>query len=302
MSERIGYFGPGLMGRGIITNLLAKGFPVTIFAHRDGLELQELAQAGAAVTKSMAELAASSTAVLLTLPTSREVEATILGAPGLLHGLKEGSVVVDLGTSSPASTCMLAARLRERKIDMLDSPMTGRPAHARSGELNLMVGGQRQVFERCLPILQAIAKNIFYVGPTSHGNIVKLVNNFLSQLGNAGVAEILPLAAKCGVDLKILYDVIRVSGGNSRAFETAVPAIARGDFSVTFQLALAHKDVSYVSALGKEMNAPLPMVNMLLSVLDLAKASGLGKENVTALIKMWEKIDGAEARSDKFGT
>jgi len=195
----------------------------------------------------------------------------------------------------------LAERLRARKIAMLDSPMTGRPAQARSGELNLMVGGDQAVFERCQPIFQAIAKNVFHVGPVSHGNIIKLMNNFLSQLGNAGVAEILPLAAKCGVDLKSLYDVIRVSGGNSRAFEGAVPAIAKGDFTVSFQLALAHKDVSYVSALGKEENIPLPMVNSLLTVLDLAKATGLGGENVTALVKMWEKIAGVEARSEKFG-
>ena len=301
MAERIGYFGPGLMGRGIVKTLLTKGFPVTIFAHREGLDLGELVKAGAKVTSSLAEVASSSTVVLLTLPTSKEVEATILGTPGLLDTLQAGSVVIDLSTSYPISTCMLAARLRERKIDMLDSPMTGRPAQASAGELNLMVGGDRAVFERCLPIFQAIAKNIFHVGPISHGNIVKLVNNFLSQLGNAGVAEILPLAAKCGVDLKALYDVIRVSGGNSRAFEGAVPAIAKGDFTVNFQLALAHKDVSYVSALGKDVAIPLPMVNSLLSVLDLAKATGLGKENVTALVKMWEQFGGVEARSDQFG-
>jgi len=301
MAERIGYFGPGLMGRGIIKTLLTKGFPVTVFAHRDGLDLGELVRAGGKITRSLAEVAASSTVVLLTLPTSKEVEATVLGTPGLLGHLKEGSVVIVLSTSYPASTRMLAERLRARKIAMLDSPMTGRPAQARSGELNLMVGGDQAVFERCQPIFQAIAKNVFHVGPVSHGNIIKLMNNFLSQLGNAGVAEILPLAAKCGVDLKSLYDVIRVSGGNSRAFEGAVPAIAKGDFTVSFQLALAHKDVSYVSALGKEENIPLPMVNSLLTVLDLAKATGLGGENVTALVKMWEKIAGVEARSEKFG-
>ncbi len=301
MAEHIGYFGPGLMGRGIIMTLLTKGFPVTVFAHRDGLDLGELMQAGGKATRSLAEVASSSTVAVLTLPTSKEVEATVLGTPGLLEHLKEGSVVIDLGTSYPASTRMLAERLRARKIAMLDSPMTGRPAQARSGELNLMVGGDQAVFERCCPIFQAIAKNVFHVGPVSHGNIVKLVNNFLSQLGNAGVAEILPLVVKCGVDLKSLYNVIRVSGGNSRAFERAVPEIARGDFAVGFQLALAHKDVSYVSALGREENVPLPMVNSLLSVLDLAKATGLGGENVTALVKMWEKIAGAEARSEKFG-
>ena len=301
MADRIGYFGPGLMGRGIIQTLLAKGFPVTIFAHRDGLDLDDLVRAGGNVTRSLAEVAASSTVVLLTLPTSKEVEATVLGTPGLLEHLAPGSVVIDHSTSYPGSTRMLAEKLGSRRVAMLDAPMTGRPAQARSGELTLIVGGDRAAFERCQSIFQAIAKNIFHVGPVSHGNVIKIANNFLSQLGNAGVAEILPLVAKCGVDLKALYDVIRVSGGNSRAFEGAVPAIARGDFPVSFQLGLAHKDVSYASALGKEENVPLPMVNALLGVLDLAKATGLGGENVTALVKMWEKMAGVEARSEKFG-
>ena len=300
MPEHIGYIGPGLMGKGIIKTLLGKRFPVTIYTHREGLDIAELIEVGADATNSITELADRSTVVLLTLPTSNEVESVILGAPGLFTSLKEGSVVVDLSTSHPASTRMLAARLKERQIEMLDSPMTGRPAQAHAGELNLMVGGDRPVFERCLPIFKVIAKNIFHVGPIGHGNTVKLINNFLSQLANAGVAEILPLAVKCGLDIKALYDVIRVSGGNSRAFETTVPAIATRDFAVTFQLKLAHKDVYYVSSLGKEMGAPLPMVNSLLSVLDMAKAYGLGEENVSALVKLWESFDGVEVKSEKF--
>jgi 3-hydroxyisobutyrate dehydrogenase-like beta-hydroxyacid dehydrogenase len=300
MAERVGYFGPGLMGSGIIKNLLAKGYPVTIFAHRDGLKLEGLTKAGAAVTRSMAELAEKSTVVMLTLPSSKEVEGTILGSAGLLECLKAGSVVADLSTSYPTSTKMLAAKLKDKGIDMLDAPMTGTPVHANAGELNLMVGGEKVVYERCLPIFQAIAKNIFHVGPTSHGNVVKIINNFLGQLANAGIAETLTLAAKCGLDIKALYDVVKVSGGNSRAFEGSVPAIAKRDFTVTFHLKLAHKDMYYVSSLGKEMNVPLPMVNSLLSVLDMAKASGLGDENTTGLIKMWERINGVEVRSDKF--
>ena len=300
MAERIGYFGPGLMGSGIIKNLLAKGFPVTIYAHRDGLKLEALAKAGAVVTRSMTELAEKSTVVMLTLPSSREVEATIQGPGGLLECLKAGSVVADLSTSYPTSTKMLAAKLKDKGIDMLDAPMTGTPVHANAGELNLMIGGEKAAYERCLPIFQAIAKNIFHVGPTSHGNVVKIINNFLGQLANAGVAETLALAAKYGLDIKALYDVVKVSGGNSRLFEGAVPAIAKRDFTVTFHLKLAHKDMYYVSSLGKELNVPLPMVNSLLNVLDMAKASGLGDENTTGLIKMWERINGVEVKSDKF--
>jgi 2-hydroxy-3-oxopropionate reductase len=301
MAENIGFLGPGLMGKGIVKNLLAKGFKVMVYAHREGLKLDDVVGAGATVTKSLAELGEKNTTVMLCVPSSKEVEAVTLGTPGLLQSMRAGSILIDLSTSLPASTRMLAARLLERKIEMLDAPMTGTPVHANAGELNLMIGGEKAVYEKCLPIFRAIAKNIIYVGATSHGNIVKLINNFLGQLSNAGIAEVLPLAAKAGVDLKALYDVVRVSGGNSRVFEGSVPAICRRDFTVTFHLKLAHKDMGYMSAVGRDYNVPLPMVNSLLNVLDLAKASGLGDENTNALVKLWERVAQVEVRRDGVG-
>ncbi len=301
MAESIGFLGPGLMGRGIVKNLLGKGNKVMVHAHREGMKLDDLVGGGASVTRSLTEVAEKNGTIMLCVPSSKEVEAAILGSPGLLQSLREGSVVVDLSTSLPASTRMLAARLRERKIDMLDAPMTGTPSHANAAELNLMIGGEKAVYEKCLPIFRAIAKNIIYVGATGHGNIVKLINNFLGQLSNAGIAEVLPLAAKAGVDLKALYDVVRVSGGNSRVFEGSVPAICRRDFTVTFHLKLAHKDMSYMSAVGREYNVPLPMVNSLLNVLDVAKASGLADENTSALVKLWERVAQVEVRRDGVG-
>jgi 3-hydroxyisobutyrate dehydrogenase-like beta-hydroxyacid dehydrogenase len=191
---------------------------------------------------------------------------------------------------------MLCETLRAKQVAFLDAPMTGTPVHANAGELNLMIGGDKPVFERCLPVFQAVAKNIFHVGPSTHGNIVKLINNFLGQVSNAAVAEALPLAAKAGVDIQALYDVVKVSGGNSRVWEGVVPAVCQRNFAVTFELRLAHKDMGYMSTLGRELNTPLPMVNSLLNVLDLAKATGLGRENTNALVKMYERILWLEVR------
>jgi 2-hydroxy-3-oxopropionate reductase len=289
------------MGRGIVKNLLAKGYKVMVLAHREGLQLGELTSAGATVTKSLAEVGEKNGVVMICVPSSVEVEAVILRGSGLLTSMREGSTIIDLSTSLPASTRMLAERLAERKIDFLDAPMTGTPVHANAGELNLMIGGGKAVYERCLPIFRAIAKNIIYVGRTSHGNIVKLVNNFLGQLTNAGIAEVLPLAAKAGVDMKALFDVVKVSGGYSRWFEGTVPAICRRDFKVTFHLKLAHKDMNYMSQVGREYNQPLPMVNALLGVLDVAKASGLGDENSSALVKLWERVAQVEVRGEGVG-
>ena len=290
MHDTIGYVGPGMMGKGIIKNLLANDFPVVIYEHREGLDLASLSRAGARFVGSLAEMAAEGTVVMLTLPSSKEVEVAVLGAGGLLENLGSGSVLIDLGTSYPGSTQVIAEKLKAKGIDMLDSPMAGNPSHATAGELSLMVGGEAAVFVRCLPILRAISKNVFHVGPHGHGNVIKIINNFLGQLSNAGI----------GVDIKALYDVIRGSGGNSRAFESAVPAIAKRDFDVRFQLKLAYKDIGYVSTLGKDVNMPLPMVNSLLNVLDMAKSSRLGNENTTALIKMWERMNNVEVKNDRF--
>jgi 3-hydroxyisobutyrate dehydrogenase-like beta-hydroxyacid dehydrogenase len=296
MAERIGFLGPGLMGKGIVKNLLKKGYPVMVYAHREGLKLDDLAQAGATITTSLPDLGGKNTVVCLCVPSSKEVEAAVLGEGGLLGGMQAGSTTIDFSTSYPASTRMLYEKLKAKRVAFLDAPMTGTPVHANAGELNLMIGGDRPVYDKCLPIFQAVAKNIFYVGPTSHGNVVKLINNFLGQVSNAAVAEALPLAMKAGVDVKALYDVVKVSGGNSRVFEGTVPMICKREFPVTFELRLAHKDMNYVSTLGRELNVPLPMVNSLLNVLDMAKATGLGRENTNALVKMYEQILNVEVR------
>ena len=296
MAERIGFLGPGLMGKGIVKNLLKKGYPVMVYAHRDGLKLEDLQQAGAAVTRSLADLGARNSIVCLCVPSSKEVEGAVLGEGGLLGSMQPGSVIIDFSTSYPASTRMLYEQLKAKQVALLDAPMTGTPVHANAGELNLMIGGDRPVYDRCLPVFQAVAKNIFHVGPSTHGNVVKLINNFLGQVSNAAVAEALPLAVKAGVDVQALFDVVKVSGGNSRVWEGAVPAICQRNFTVTFELRLAHKDMGYMSNLGRELNVPLPMTNSLLNVLDMAKASGLGRENTNALVKMYEKILGIEVR------
>lgn len=146
MAESIGFLGLGLMGRGIVKNLLAKGYKVMVLAHREGLQLGELTSAGATVTKSLAEVGERNGVVMICVPSSVEVEAVILRGSGLLTSMREGSTIIDLSTSLPASTRMLAERLAERKIDFLDAPMTGTPVHANAGELNLMIGGWKAVY------------------------------------------------------------------------------------------------------------------------------------------------------------
>lgn len=288
--KRIGYVGPGRMGSGIVKNLLKNKIKVTIYAHRPELNLNEFTKMGALVTDSLSKLAAENDTIMLTLPSSKEVEQVILGENGLSDYLKSGSVVIDFSTSHPSSTRMIAARLSERKIEMLDAPMTGGPAQAEKGELNIMVGGSRKVYEEYLDIFRFIAKNIFYVGGSGSGHVVKLINNFLGQVNNAAISEILPLAVKSGVDLDTLYNVVLVSGGNSRLFEGGVPNIYKRNFAISFKLKFVQKDLKYICELGREQNVPLPIANSALEVFDIAMAYGLGEENFNSLVRMWEDI------------
>jgi 3-hydroxyisobutyrate dehydrogenase-like beta-hydroxyacid dehydrogenase len=133
MAQRIGFLGPGLMGRGIIKDLMKKGFPVMVYAHRNGLIQDDIHQAGAVITKSPKELGAANGRVLLCVPSSKEVEASILGAEGMLGSMKAGTVVVDFSTSYPGSTRMLYDRLKKPKVTLLDAPMTGTAVHATPG-------------------------------------------------------------------------------------------------------------------------------------------------------------------------
>lgn len=305
---KIGYIGPGLMGAGIIANLRKNDLQVTIYRHRRGMQLGELQKMGAAVSSSLSELASESNVVMLSTPSSKEVEQLILGKDGLGRHLRRGTVVIDFGTSLPSSTRMLAGKLARQKVEMLDAPMTRGPMAAAEGKLNLMVGGKKSVYKKCLPILQMLAENIFYIGEAGSGHTVKLINNFLGQLNNAAIAEVLPLAIKAGVDIDALFAAISVSGGNSEVFQQHVPKICRRDFAKSFEIRLCHKDIHYMRQLGLEFNMPLPMANSTAGVLDLAMANGLGGQTSHAVVKLWEKVSklkvsssGKAARNDGLG-
>ena len=162
---KIGYIGPGLMGAGIIGNLLKGGLEVTIYRYRRGMQLGALQKAGTRVSGSLPGLAAGNNVIMLTAPSSKEVEQLMLGKDGLAYSLRPGSVVIDFGTSLPSSTRMVARRLAKRKIEILDAPMTRGPAAA-AGKLNLMVGGKKSVYKK---YLQMPAENIFVTLHTFSG-------------------------------------------------------------------------------------------------------------------------------------
>lgn len=290
MQTRVGYLGVGIMGSGIVLNLMKKGFPVTVLAHVSREPIERVKAEGAKEPDDLAGLVGASDVVMMTLPGSPEVEEVALGDGGLASLMRCGQVLVDMSTSYPQSTRCVGEVLAKKGVEMLDAPLTGSKPQAETGTLNVMCGGKREVYDRVKPLFDAIAKNVFHVGPLGSGHAVKLINNFFGQVNVGALAEGLMLAQKYGVDLKALHDVVMVSGGYSRAFDAAVPQILARDFAVHFKLKHAHKDITYTTELARELNVPMPIANALHTAYTMALASGLGEENFSAFIKFYEKL------------
>ena len=289
---RVGYLGIGIMGSGIIKNLRKAAIPVAFLVHRNRERVPELIAAGSREAPDCAALAAESDIIMMTLPDSSVVEPFLLGAEGIGPHLHSGQVVVDMSTSYPPSTRKIAGVLQTRGITLLDAPVTGSRPQAESGTLNVMCGGPKEAFDKVKPLFDAIAANVFHVGPVGSGHAIKLINNFLGQINAAAVCEMLPLALKCGIDLQALYECVSVSGGNSNVFQGIVPRLMKRDFSRAFQLKYVHKDMSYVSNLAREQCTAAPLSAALLRLHDMALARGYGDEDFTALLKFWEELSG----------
>ena len=287
------------MGCFMIKNLLKNGFRVQVYIHRSPQTAEELKKDGATSTRSIEELAKSNDIILLAVPASPEVEEVVLGEDGLISYLDKGKLIIDHTTSYPESTKMIAEKLKEKGIRMLDAPMTGLIPQAEKGTLNFMVGGEKADYDEAQDILQAMAKNIFHIGGHGAGHSVKLMNNFLGQLNVSGLSEMLIFGKKYGVDLRAFFDVVSVSGGNSTAFQGTVPKVLDRDFTVNFMLKLVHKDLRYITELGRATGSPMPIANTIFSIYDMAKATGLGDENFSSVIKFYEQITGEEVKQEQ---
>ena len=289
---RVGYIGVGIMGCGIVKNLRKADIPVAFVVHRDRGRVAELEATGARELPDYASLAAEADVVMMTLPDSSVVEPVLSGPDGVGPHLRPGHIVVDMSTSYPPSTRRLAEALAEREVVLLDAPLTGSRPQAETGTLNVMCGGPREAFDTVKPLFDAIAANVFHVGPVGSGHAIKLINNYLGQIAVAATCEMLPFARKYGVDFQALFDVVSVSGGNSKAFQGLMPRIMQGDLGLRFKQKLVHKDLRYINDLTREQGVPTPMAAALLAVHDMVLASGYGEGDMSGLLKFWQEMSG----------
>jgi 3-hydroxyisobutyrate dehydrogenase-like beta-hydroxyacid dehydrogenase len=280
--ETIGFLGLGLMGHGIAKNIVEKGFPLTIAAHRNRAPIDDLVSRGAVEMATAREVAERSSIVFLCVTGSREVESLIRGKDGLKAGLKPGSVIVDTSTADPTSTVALAEELAASGIALADAPLGGTPVQAAEGKLSAMVGATDDTFARIRPVLETWAgAKIVHIGGVGDGHRMKLLNNFVS-LGYAAIyAEALALAQKVGISPERFDSVIRGGRMDNGFYQTFMGYTIEGNReSHKFTLSNAFKDLTYLESMADAARLVNPIGNAVKNSFGAAVAAGgSGPEN-----------------------
>jgi 3-hydroxyisobutyrate dehydrogenase len=246
------------MGTPMATGILSSGFPVNAYDVDEGV-VEEFARKGATPARSPAEAAEEADVLITMLPGPPQIEAAMLGTEGALATMRPGSAWVDMSSSNITTARRVIDAAGSNRFAMLDAPVTGGVMGAQEGTLQIFVGGEKEVFERHLPVLKAMGDSdrIFHVGGRGAGYAVKLCLNLLFFIHVAASAEVLTLGTKAGVDLDVLHRLLVGSGASSRFLERDMLSVFEGDYREYFRLALACKDLSLAVELGRENGVPL---------------------------------------------
>ena len=291
VSRRIGFIGLGIMGRGMVANLLGAGFPVRVW-NRTASRMGPLVEAGAAAGEDPADVASGSAIVITCVSDTPDVEEVILGERGVISGARPGSLVVDMSTISPSVTREVAERLGEEGIAMLDAPISGGSEGAANGTLSIMVGGAEDQVERAMPAFRAMGKTITHVGPIGAGQTVKLVNQIVVVVNMLAVSEGLLFAEAAGVDLAKTLDAVTGGAAGSWMLQNRGPQVIKRDWRPGFMIDLQQKDLRLALDAADEMGVPLLGTATVFQLYRTLQQAGLGTEGNHALAKALERLAG----------
>lgn len=280
------------MGRGMAKNLLDKGYAVTVVAHRNRQPIDELLARGADEAADLAALAVANEIVITCMPSLAAVSSVIGGANGLIENMKPGSVLIDATTSDPALTRELGERAAARDVAMLDAPLLKGPKQAWEGTISILAGGDEAVFERCRPVLQAMASEVFHVGPLGHGHSYKICNNAVSLGVGALLSEVFVTAAKQGLDLSTLFKVLSASNANSARLQDMGPRFIEGNHSPAFMTDTALKDSRLYCKLAEDAGTVHLVGDATRYALTMASNLGYGRDNNSRMATALAKVTG----------
>ena len=299
--ETVGFIGLGNMGGPVACHIQRAGFPMVVYVVREEI-MRPFEERGAKIADSAAALARQSDVIITALPMPSDVEEVACGANGILQGVRQNSIYIDISTGPPSLIRRLEPLFRGKGAFVLDAPVaSGQPGAAR-GIHEVMVGGDKEIFERAAPVLRAFGDQVLHAGPLGSGSICKLVHQMVNSTISQAIAEGLTLGVKAGVDTEALWECVRRGMvGRMHVLHVQVPqTVFRNRFETeTFPLKLLRKDVGLATALGRELNVPLPLANMAEQNLMEAANRGWGdKSAYTVTFLLQEEAANVELRAD----
>ena len=275
-SPRVGFIGLGLMGSRMIRRLLGGGVDLTVH-DVDATAVQAAAVAGAKVAASPKELGAAGDVVIAMLPSPQILETVTLGEDGLIEGMAEGSLLVDMATDGMSVVKRLSEPLAEKGIRIIDAPVGRGPAEAETGDLFVLMGGEPEDCDAVRGLLSLLGSDVHYCGPLGAGQAIKLVNNMVSSTTMAVVAEGYALARRAGADIELMTQLLPSSAADSWQLRNGLIGKAlAGDFSPRFKISLARKDVALAVEMAGELDSPSDMGRAALSWYERGMAAGHG--------------------------
>lgn len=275
-------------------NLLKARYELYVY-NRSPQAVEKAVSVGAKSCKTVGEVAKAADIVLLSLPNAVVVRPIL--EEFLSSASCKTSVIADTSTLAPVSAREFARMAGQRGIKYIDSPVSGGVAGAAAGTLTIMVGGDVETVARLKPVFNTIGKNVYHVGDVGAGCAMKMINNMLLGCNMAAASEALVLGSKLGLDLTVMQEIIKCSTGRSFIIESKVPAfIMKRNFTPGFSVNLEYKDLGLAVESAKQLNMPIPMTSMAVQVFELARAKGLGEEDITSLVKIWEDLMQVEVR------
>lgn len=288
----VGVIGLGSMGLGVARTLLSKGFMLNAYDVRPDV-VKALAREGGRACSTPADVGARSGVVIVLVVNAEQTQEALLGKHGAAQRMAPGSVVIASSTVAPAYAEQLGAELAAKGIHMIDAPVSGGAAKAAQGQLSIMASGAREAFARAETVLEAIATKVYRLGDApGMGSKVKMINQLLAGVHIAASAEAMALGIRAGVDPNVLYEVISNSAGASWMFQNRVPHILAGDYTPLSAVNIFVKDLGIVLDSARKSTFPLPLTATAHQMFLMAGAHGLGGEDDSAVVKVFQAISG----------
>lgn len=287
----IGFIGLGLMGGNMVENLQKRGFELVVIDLDKDAVAAVLDRGNAREAGSPKELAEASDIVMLCLTTSDVVETIIYAADGILAGIREGAVLIDFGTSIPASTRKIGADLAAKGAGMIDAPLGRTPAHAKDGLLNIMAAGDKETFSKVRPVLKEQGENVFYLGELGAGHVTKLINNFMGMTTVCAMSQAFAVADRAGVDRQQLYDIMSTGPSNSPFMGFCKNYAVDGVSDLGFSINNANKDLGYFLKMAEDMGTRAQIAEGTSQNLRAAVDAGMGDGNVPEIFDYFMRLE-----------